>query len=95
MAGALVDFFGEAHNLEVVHDLQRELTAIERVRATMATELVVSLNLVITQHEESAAIMAVEIKALRSSIQPSFGLRFKADWWMAAVGFAAGAMLTK
>ncbi len=29
VAGALVDFFGEAHNLEVVHDLQRELTAIE------------------------------------------------------------------
>ncbi|NQV82144.1 MAG: NAD-dependent DNA ligase LigA, partial [Alphaproteobacteria bacterium] len=29
VAGALVDFFGEAHNLDVVHDLQRELTAIE------------------------------------------------------------------
>lgn len=91
----VASFEAQVSVLESVVEVERELTAIERVRATMATELVVSLNLVITQHEESAAIMAVEIKALRSSIQPSFGLRLKADWWMAAVGFAAGAMLTK
>ena len=29
VAGALVDFFAEAHNLEVLQDLQRELTEIE------------------------------------------------------------------
>jgi len=91
----VASFEAQVSALESVVEVERELTATERIRATMATELVVSLNLVITQHEQSAAIMAVEIKALRSSIQPSFGLRLKADWWMAAVGFAAGAMLTK
>jgi hypothetical protein len=81
--------------LESVVEVERELTATERIRVTLATDLVAGLRVVISEHEASAAIMAVEIKALRSSIQPSFGLRFKADWWMAAVGFAAGAMLTK
>ena len=91
----VASFEAQVSALESVVEVERELTATERIRATMATELVVSLNLVITQHEQGAAIMAVEIKALRSSIRPSFGLRLKADWWMAAVGFAAGAMLTK
>ena len=81
--------------LESVVKVERELTATERIRVTMATDLVAGLRVVIAEHEESAAIMAVEITALRSSIRPSFGLRLKADWWMAAVGFAAGAMLTK
>ena len=81
--------------LESVVEVERELTASERIRVTMATDLVAGLRVVIAEHEESAAIMAVQITALRSSIRPSFGLRLKADWWMAAVGFAAGAMLTK
>ncbi|MEQ9449161.1 MAG: BRCT domain-containing protein, partial [Rhodospirillaceae bacterium] len=29
VAGALVDFFAEAHNLDAIQDLQRELTEIE------------------------------------------------------------------
>ena len=81
--------------LESVVEVERELTASERIRVTMATDLVAGLRVVIAEHEESAAIMAVQITALRSSIRPSFGLRLKADWWLAAVGFAAGAMLTK
>ena len=81
--------------LESVVEVERGLTASERMRATMASELVAGLHLVIAEHEESATIMSVEIAALRSSIQPSFGLRLKADWWLAAVGFAAGVAVTR
>ena len=81
--------------LESVVEVERSLTAAERIRATVASELVDGLYLLITEHEESATIMSVEIAALRSSIQPSFGLRLKADWWLAAVGFAAGVAVTR
>ena len=76
--------------LEEVIEVERSLTAAERLRAGRASELALGLRAVIAEHEESAAIMAVEIKALRSSMSPSFGLRLKADWWVAAAGFAIG-----
>ena len=76
--------------LEEVVEVERSLTAAERLRAAQATELALGLRSVIAEHEESAAIMAAEIDALRSSIQPSLGLRIKADWWLAAAGFAIG-----
>jgi hypothetical protein len=82
-------------SLEEVIEIERALTAAERLRATQSNELVLSLRSVIAEQEERASIMAIEIEALRSSIQPSLGLRIKADWWMAAVGFAAGALVTK
>ena len=76
--------------LEEVIVVERSLTVAERLRATQANELVLGLQAVIVEHEASATIMVSEITALRSSMQPSFGLRLKADWWMAAVGFTVG-----
>jgi hypothetical protein len=81
--------------LEGVVEVERALTAAERLRATQASELVLGLQAVITEHETSAAIMVSEIEALRSSMSPSFGLRLKADWWLAAAGFAIGALATR
>ena len=81
--------------LEEVIVIERSLTAAERLRATQANELVLGLRVVIVEHEASAVIMVGEIAALRSAMQPSFGLRLKADWWMAAVGFAIGVVVTK
>jgi len=76
--------------LEEVVEVERSVAAAERLRATQASELVLGLRSVIVEHETSAAIMVSEIAALRSSSSPSFGLRLKADWWMAAAGFALG-----
>ena len=81
--------------LESMLEVERELTASERLRATQATALVVTLESAVVQYETSAEIMATEISALRSAIKPSLGLRLKADWWMAAVGFVAGVALSK
>ena len=81
--------------LESMLEVERELTASERLRATQATALVVTLESAVVQYEASAEIMATEISALRSAIKPSLGLRLKADWWMAAVGFVAGVALSK
>jgi len=81
--------------LEEVIEVERSVTAAERLRATQATELVLGLRAVIVEHEASATIMVSEIEALRSSMSPSFGLRIKADWWLAAIGFTIGALVTK
>jgi len=81
--------------LESMLEVERELTAAERLRATQATALAVSLQAVVVEHEAAAQIMATEIEALRSAIKPSLGLRIKADWWLAAVGFVAGVALSK
>ena len=79
--------------LEEVIEVERTLTAAERLRATQASELVLSLRSVIVEHEERAAIQDSQIAALRNAASPSCGLRLKADWWMAAVGFAAGYLI--
>jgi hypothetical protein len=81
--------------LEEVVEVERRLTAAEQFRAVRATELVLGLQAVIAEHEANTTIMVGQIAALRSSMQPSFGLRLKADWWMAAVGFAIGVVVTK
>ena len=81
--------------LEEVVEVERSLTAAERLRAGQASELALGLRAVIVEHEASAVIMVGQIEALRSSMRPSFGLRLKADWWMAAVGFAIGVVATK
>jgi hypothetical protein len=78
-----------------VVEVERALTAAERFRAGQGDRLVLGLRVVIAEHEASATIMVSEIAALRSSMSPSFGLRLKADWWMAAVGFAIGVVVTK
>ena len=82
-------------SLEEVIEVERALTAAERMRATQSNALVLSLRSVIVEHEERAMIQDSQITALRNATSPSFGLRLKADWWMAAVGFAAGALITK
>ena len=79
--------------LEEVVEIERSLTAAERIRATQASELVLGLRAVVVEHEASATIMASQVEALRSSMQPSFGLRLKADWWMAAVGVGIGMVI--
>ena len=79
--------------LEEVIVVERSLTVAERLRATQASELVLGLRAVIVGHEASATIMVGQIEALRSSMQPSFGLRLKADWWMAAVGVGIGMVI--
>jgi hypothetical protein len=81
--------------LEEVVEIERGLTVAERLRATQASELVLGLRAVVVEHEASATIMVGQIEALRSSIRPSFGLRLKADWWMAAVGLAVGVLVSK
>ena len=79
--------------LEEVIEVERTLTAAERLRATQASDLVLSLRSVIVEHEERAMIQDSQITALRAATSPSFGLRLKADWWMAAIGFAAGYLI--
>jgi hypothetical protein len=81
--------------LEEVVEVERSVTAAERFRAVQASELALGLRAVIAEHEASGVIMVGQIAALRSSMTPSFGLRLKADWWMAAVGFAIGVVVTK
>ena len=81
--------------LEEIVEIERSVSAAERFRATQGERLVLGLRAVISEHEASAAIMAGQVAALRSSIRPSFGLRLKADWWMAAAGFAIGVVVTK
>jgi len=81
--------------LEEVIEVERSLTAAERLRAGQASELALGLRAVIVEREESATIMASQIAALRSSMQPSLALRIKADGWMAAVGFGIGVLVTK
>jgi hypothetical protein len=79
--------------LEEVVEVERALTAAERFRAGQGDRLVLGLRAVIAEHEASTTIMVSEIEALRSSMSPSFGLRLKADWWMAAAGFALGVVV--
>ena len=81
--------------LEEIVEIERSVSAAERFRATQGERLVLGLRAVITEHEASAAIMAGQVEALRSSIRPSFGLRLKADWWLAAAGFAIGMAVSK
>jgi hypothetical protein len=45
------------------------------------------------EYEERAMIRDSQITALRAATSPSFGLRLKADWWMATIGFAAGYLI--
>jgi hypothetical protein len=76
--------------LEEVVEVERSLVAAERFRAVQAGELVLGLRAVIAEQAASATIMVSEIGALRASNRTSFGLRLKADWWLAAAGFAVG-----
>ena len=90
--------FGYENQIESLYsiiEVERSVTAAERLRVTQASELIMGLRAVIVEHEESAAITSQQIVALRSSMRPSLGLRLKADWWMAVAGFAVGVIATR
>jgi len=77
-------------SLETSLEVQREISAAERLRAQTQNEMIVSLRNVVTEYEDRTRIQQLEIEALRSSITPSFGLRIKADWWLAVAGLGVG-----
>ena len=85
----------QIQSLYSIIEVERTLTAAERLRATQASELVLGLRSVIVEHEERAAIQASQIAALRNAASPSFGRRLKADWWLAVAGFAVGVAVTR
>lgn len=72
---------------------ERAYRMAESLRADAASELVLGLRSVITEHEALLLIRDTEIKSLRSAMKPSLGLRLKADWWLGAAGVAAGYLI--
>ena len=91
----IASFKAQIVALEEVVEIERGLTAGERLRATQGRRLAFGLRAVIAEHEAAAQIMATEITALRASIRPSFGLRLKSNFWMAAAGFVIGVVVMK
>jgi hypothetical protein len=91
----IASFKAQIVALEEVVEIERGLMAGERLRATQGRRLAFGLRTVIAEHEASARIMGTEITALRSSMQPSFGLRLKSNFWMAAAGFVIGVVVMK
>lgn len=77
-------------SLETSLEVQREISVAERLRAQTQNEMIVSLRNVVTEYEDRTRIQQLEIEALRSSVTPSFGLRIKADWWLAVAGLGVG-----
>jgi hypothetical protein len=72
---------------------ERAYRMAESLRADAASELVLGLRSVITEHEALLLIRDTEIKSLRAAMKPSLGLRLKADWWLGAAGVAAGYLI--
>ena len=77
-------------SLETSLEVQRDISVAERLRAQTQNEMIVSLRNVVTEYEDRTRIQQLEIEALRSSVTPSFGLRIKADWWLAGAGLGVG-----
>ena len=77
-------------SLETSLEVQREISAADRLRAQTQNEMIVSLRNVVTEYEDRTRIQQLEIEALRSSMTPSFGLRIKADWGLAVAGLGVG-----
>ena len=77
-------------SLETSLEVQREISAADRLRAQTQNEMIISLRHVVTEYEDRTRIQQLEIEALRSSITPSLGLRIKADWWLAVAGLGVG-----
>tara|TARA_R110000824_G_scaffold167431_1_gene344412 strand:- start:165 stop:794 length:630 start_codon:yes stop_codon:yes gene_type:complete len=77
-------------SLETSLEVQQAISAAERLRAQTQNEMIVSLRNVVIEYEDRTRIQQLEIEALRSSMTPSFGLRIKADWWLAVAGLGAG-----
>ena len=77
-------------SLETSLEVQREISAADRLRAQTQNEMIVRLRNVVTEYEDRTRIQQLEIEALRSSMTPSLGLRIKADWWLAVAGLGVG-----
>ena len=77
-------------SLETSLEVQQAISAAERLRSQTQNEMIVSLRNVVIEYEDRTRIQQLEIEALRSSMTPSFGLRIKADWWLAVAGLGAG-----
>ena len=72
---------------------ERKYRMAESLRADAASELVLGLKSLVSEHEAMDLIQTLEVTALRAAMKPSLGLRLKADWWIGAVGLAAGYVL--
>ena len=77
-------------SLETSLEVQQAISAAERLRSQTQNTMIVSLRNVVIEYEDRTRIQQLEIEALRSSMTPSFGLRIKADWWLAVAGLGAG-----
>jgi hypothetical protein len=77
-------------SLETSLEVQQAISAAERLRAQTQNTMIVSLRNVVIEYEDRTRIQQLEIEALRSSMTPSFGLRIKADWWLAVAGLGVG-----
>ena len=80
-------------SLETSLEVQREISAADRLRAQTQNEMIVSLRNVVTEYEDRTRIQQLEIEALRSSMTPALGLRIKADWGLAVAGLGVGYVL--
>jgi len=72
---------------------ERKYRMAESLRADAASELVLSLRSLVSEHEAMDLIQTLEVTSLRAAMKPSLGLRLKADWWIGAVGVAAGYLI--
>jgi hypothetical protein len=77
-------------SLETSLEVQREISASQALRSQTQNTMIVSLRNVVTEYEDKTRVQQLEIEALRSSMTPSFGLRIKADWWLAVAGLGVG-----
>lgn len=77
-------------SLETSLEVQQAISAAERLRSQTQNTMIVSLRNVVIEYEDRTRIQQLEIEALRSSMTPSFGLRIKADWWLAVAGLGVG-----
>jgi cysteinyl-tRNA synthetase len=77
-------------SLETSLEVQREISASQALRSQTQNTMIVSLRNVVIEYEDKTRVQQLEIEALRSSMTPSFGLRIKADWWLAVAGLGAG-----
>ena len=69
---------------------ERRMTAAERLRADHASELILGLRKTLDAHEVKDIIQVRQIEGLSKAMTPSFGLRIKADWWLAIAGLGVG-----
>ncbi len=93
VAGALVDFFAEPHNIEVVRDLQRELVEIEPVAKAAADSPVAGKTVVFTGTLETMSRSEAKAQAEDLGAKVAGSVSAKTDIVVAGPG--AGSKLKK